>query len=97
MISKRISRLINYNHDLKIKKVYVLSNNGFISKELIKRLKEHIDTKYININEIKDIDGLSEGCLVLSDGWYMTDKNKNKGLCLIKQANKIFEIGLDDF
>lgn len=97
MTSKRIDRLIRYCESENINCIYVLTNNGIISKRLICELKEHIDEKFINANQIKNLDGLSKVCIVLSDGWYMTEPNKSKGFSLINNASKIFEIGLDDF
>ena len=93
---KRIDRLIRYCESENINCIYVLSNNEKISKKLIDKLKEYIDEKFINANTIECCDGLRNECIVLSDGWYMNDKNKEKGFCLISGSSKIFEIGLDD-
>ena len=94
---KRIDRLIRYCESENINCIYVLSNSEKISKILIDKLKEYIDEKFINANTIKYCDGLSNECIVLSDGWYMSNKNKEKGFSLISGSSKIFEIGLDDF
>lgn len=97
MASKKIDRLIRYCESENINCIYVLANSGKISNVLISKLKDHMDEKFINANQIKNIDGLSKVCIVLSDGWYMTELNKSKGFSLINSALKIFEIGLDDF
>lgn len=97
MISKRVDRLIRYSKSENIKCIYVLSNNEIISNKLIDKLKSYTNEKFININNFKAFDGLNKECIILSDGWYMNKKNKEKGFDLISRASKIFEIGLDDF
>lgn len=97
MISKRVERFIRYIKENNINNVHVLTNKGIDSNVLINKLKEYIDVKFINMNDIKVIDGYTCECIVLGHGWYINKNNIHEGLILTTNPNNTFEINLDDF
>lgn len=95
--SKRVERFIRYIKENNINNVHVLTNKGIASDVLINKLKEYVDVKFINVNNIKLIDGCTCECLVLGYGWYINKNSMHKGLILTTNPKRVFEIGLDDF
>lgn len=97
MKSKRVERFLRHIEDNKMNEVCVLSNTGIGSNCLIKKLKEYTDIKFINMNDIKSVDGFNCKCLVLGYRWYININNIQRGLILTTNPNNTFEINLDDF